>query len=48
MIGDSPYLHRAARIGLRVNDLQAFHAEQHGRRILEHDARGFLMTLILW
>ena len=45
MIGDRPYLHRAARPGLRIGDLQALHAEQHGRRILEHDARGFLMIL---
>ena len=28
---------------LRISDLQALHAEQHRRRIDEHDARGFLM-----
>jgi hypothetical protein len=28
---------------LRISDLQTLHAEQHRRRILEHDARGFLM-----
>jgi hypothetical protein len=32
----------------RVNDLQALHAEQHRRRILDHDARGFLMIMNLW
>ena len=48
VIGDRPYLQRAVRPGLRINDLQALHTEQHGRRILNHDARGFLMILILW
>jgi hypothetical protein len=48
MIGDRPYLYRALRAGLRVNDLQALHAEQHRRRILDHDARGFLMIMNLW
>jgi hypothetical protein len=43
MTGDRPYLQRAVRPGLRIGDLQALHAEQHRRRILEHDARGFLM-----
>ena len=41
--GDRPYLQRAVRPRLRIGDLQALHAEQHRRRILEHDARGFLM-----
>ena len=41
--GDRPYLQRAVRQRLRIDDLQALHAEQHRRRILEHDARGFLM-----
>ena len=36
-------LQRAVRPRLRIGDLQALHAEQHRRRILEHDARGFLM-----
>ena len=48
MIGDRPHLQRAVRPGLRIDDLQAFHAEQHRRRIVEHDARGFLMILNLW
>ena len=48
VIRDRPYLQRAVRPGLRIGDLQALHAEQHRRRILEHDARGFLMILILW
>ena len=43
MTGDRPYLQRAVRQRLRIGDLQALHAEQHRRRILEHDARGFLM-----
>ena len=43
--GDCPYLQRAIRQRLRIGDLQALHAEQHRRRILEHDARGFLMIL---
>jgi hypothetical protein len=42
---DRPYLQRAVRPSLRIGDLQALHAEQHRRRILEHDARGFLMIL---
>ncbi len=46
MIGGHPDRYRAVRPGLRVDDLQALHAEQHGRRIVEHDARGFLMTLM--
>jgi hypothetical protein len=41
--GNRPYLQRAVRQRLRIDDLQALHAEQHRRRILEHDARGFLM-----
>jgi hypothetical protein len=41
--GDRPHFQRAARPGLHVGDLQALHAEQRGRRILEHDARGFLV-----
>ena len=45
VISDRPYLQRAAGPGLRIGDLQALHAEQHRRRILEHDARGFLMIL---
>ena len=45
MISDRPYLHRAAGPGLRIGYLQALHAEQHRRRILEHDARGFLVIL---
>jgi hypothetical protein len=45
MISDRPYLQRAAGPGLRVGNLQALHAEQHIRRILKHDARGFLMIL---
>ena len=45
MIRDRPYLQRAVRPGPRIGDLQAIHAEQHRRRILEHDARGFLMIL---
>ena len=48
VIRDRPYLQRAVRPGLRIGNLQALHAEQHRRRILEHDARGFLMTLNLW
>ena len=48
VIRDRPYLQRAVRPGLRIGNLQALRAEQHRRRILEHDARGFLMTLILW
>ena len=48
VIGDCPYLQRAVRPRLRIGDLQALHAEQHRRRILEHDARGFLMILNPW
>ena len=48
VIGDRPYLQRAVRPRLRIGDLQALHAEQHRRRILEHDARGFLMILNPW
>ena len=48
MISDRPYLQRAASPGPRIGDLQALHAEQHRRRILEHDARGFLMILKSW
>ena len=48
VIRDRPYLKRAVRPGLRISDLQALHAEQHRHRILDHDARGFLMILILW
>jgi hypothetical protein len=40
--GNRPYLQHAVRPGLRIGDLQALHAEQHRRRMLEHDARGFL------
>ena len=45
VIRNRPYLQRAVRPGLHIGDLQALHAEQHRRRILEHDARGFLMIL---
>ena len=45
MIRDRPCLQRAVRPGPRIGDLQAIHAEQHRRRIVEHDARGFLMIL---
>ena len=48
MTGDRPYLYRALRAGLRVNDLQALHAEQHRPRIPDHDARGFVMIMNLW
>jgi hypothetical protein len=44
VIGDRPYLKRAAGSFISVGDLQARHAEQQGRRILEHDARGFLIS----
>ena len=47
VISDRPYLQRAVRPGLRIGDLQALHAEQHRRRILEHDARGFLVIMNL-
>lgn len=43
--GDRPYRNRAVRAGLRVGYPQAIRAGQHGRRILEHDARGSLMIL---
>ena len=45
VIRDRPYLHTAARPGLHIGDLQALHPEQRRRRILEHDARGFLVIL---
>jgi hypothetical protein len=45
VIGDRPYLQHAARAGLHVSDPQALHPEQRRRRILEHDARGFLVIL---
>ena len=35
----------AVRPGLHVGDPQALHPEQRRRRILEHDARGFLVIL---
>jgi hypothetical protein len=41
--GDRPYLQCAVRRRLRIGDLQALHAKQHRRRILEYDARGSLM-----
>jgi len=44
VIGDRPYLNRAVRPLFGAGDLQALHAEQHGRRIVEHDARGFLIS----
>ena len=44
-MGDRPYFQRAARPGLHVGDPQAFRPEQRRRRILEHDARGFLVIL---
>ena len=47
MTGDRPYLQRAVRQRLRIGDLQALYAEQHRRRILEHDARGFLWIMNL-
>ena len=46
MIGDYPQRRGAVRASLRIDDLQAVDAEQHRRRILEHDARGFLMILM--
>jgi hypothetical protein len=45
VIGDRPYLNAAARAGLHVGDLQALHSEQRRRRILKHDARGFLVIV---
>ena len=45
VIGHSPHFQHAIRPVLHVGDLKALHAEQRGRRILEHDARGFLMIL---
>jgi hypothetical protein len=45
MTADRPDLQRAVRARLRTGDLQALHAEQRRRRTLEHDARGFLLTL---
>ena len=44
VIGDRPYLKRAVGSLISIGDLQTLHAEQHGRRILEHDARGFLIS----
>lgn len=35
----------AVRCGFRAGDLQACHAEQRRRRILEHAAGGFLLML---
>ena len=43
-ICDNPHLDAAARSGLHAGDLEALHPEQRGRRILEHDARGFLIS----
>jgi hypothetical protein len=43
---DGPYLNTAVRSSLHAGDLQAFHPEQRRRRILEHDARGFLVILM--
>jgi len=40
---DRPYLDTAALSGFHGRDLQAVHAEQRRRRILERDARGFLL-----
>jgi hypothetical protein len=45
VMGDRPYFQRAARPGLHVGDPQTFRSEQRRRRILEHDARGFLVIL---
>jgi hypothetical protein len=45
VIGDRPHLPRAARPRLHVRDLQALHAGQRRRPILERDARGLLMIL---
>ena len=45
VIRDRPYLQHAARPGLHVGNPQALHPEQRRRRILEHDARGFLVIL---
>ena len=45
VIRDRPYLQRAARPGLHAGDLQALHPEQRRRRILQHEARGFLVIL---
>jgi hypothetical protein len=42
---DHPHLDTAVRSGFHAGDLQALHAEQRRRRILEHDARGFLLIL---
>ena len=46
VISDRPYLQHAAGPGLHVSDPQALHPEQRRRRILEHDARGFLVILM--
>jgi len=43
--GDRPHLHRAARPRIRVGHPQPRNAEQRGRRIVEHDARGSLFIL---
>ena len=40
---DRPYLNTAIRSSLHAGNLQALHPEQRRRRILEHDARGFLL-----
>ena len=45
MTGDRPYLNHAARPVLNVGNPQSRNAEQRGRRIVEHDARGFLLIL---
>ena len=42
-VSDRPHLDDAVRSGLYPGDLQALHPEQRRRRILEHDARGFLL-----
>ena len=44
-VRDRPHLDHAARRGLHLGNLQALHPEQRRRRILEHDARGFLLIL---
>jgi hypothetical protein len=45
VIGDRPHLQRTVRAGPRIGDLQPLHAKQHRRRILDHDARGFLLIM---
>ena len=42
VIGDRPHLNAAVRAGPHPGDLHALHPEQRRRRILDHDARGFL------